>query len=419
MRLQGRTVRILLFLEVAALVIVIIFGVYRKLDRRDSYESGTAGSRQEETLLGEEENRVDTGKLADGFGDEIEPGLTFSREVLEKLESMTTEEKVAQLFLTTPEALTHTGSVNMAGEITKETIENYPVGGLIYTTRNFQGKQQVRDLMEGTGQYSQERMGIPVFLAVSEYGGQNHSPLASGVGYEVQRSPYALSEEGDPEAVTQASSVIAEYLKDAGLNLNLAPNVEVATGEEETIDRTTYGTEPSVIATMAAKSVQAYHEQGILTAAGAFPDKSLQNEADLDTLSEENLLAYQAVIDVKTECLMIANTNIKLSGGEEKPCFLSSKVVDYVREELGYQGILLTDNLNTEAEAQDYSVSEAAVGALKAGMNMLYCSGQFEEAYQGVLEAVNAGEISAEMLDASVGRILTVKLSMTEEDNEE
>ncbi len=89
---------------------------------------------------------------------------------------MTLEEKAAQLFLVTPEALTHNDSVEVAGEGRKNAINTYPIGGMVYSSLNFQDKEQTQELLSGVQQFSIERIGLPLFLAVEEAGEMNFLP---------------------------------------------------------------------------------------------------------------------------------------------------------------------------------------------------------------------------------------------------
>ena len=100
-----------------------------------------------------------------------------------------------------------------------------------------------------------------------------------------------------------------------------------------------------------------------------------------------------------------------LTESEATICSMSENVVQYIRGDMGFDGILITDSLSQEVVTRNYSSKEAAVNAINAGMNMLYCPQNFEEAYQGVIESVNNGDIKMETIDQSVGRILTAKMS--------
>jgi beta-N-acetylhexosaminidase len=103
-----------------------------------------------------------------------------------------------------------------------------------------------------------------------------------------------------------------------------------------------------------------------------------------------------------------------LTGDDTTLCSLSAGAVSYLRSEMNYTGIIMTDSLSEDIITANYSSGEAAVAAVKAGVDLLYCPADFEEAYQAVLDAVDAGEISEDTIDQAVGYILTGKMATAE-----
>lgn len=154
----------LIAMEVIVLILVVVCVVLRWISPKQ--ESGEWVERNTDTEMTEiiwdtEETEADTQSLAQEQTEE------FSEEITAKLGEMTLEEKVAQMFLITPEALTGTDAVNAAGNATREAVNTYPVGGLVYSDVNFQGKTQVKDMLYRTQQFSMERVGTTMFFAVA------------------------------------------------------------------------------------------------------------------------------------------------------------------------------------------------------------------------------------------------------------
>lgn len=334
--------------------------------------------------------------------------VVFSEQVTQKLSSMTLEEKVAQMFMITPEMLTNTDAVNVAGNATKNAINTYPVGGLVYSAKNFQGKDQSKKLLSNTQQYSTERIGLPMFLAVEEVGGESNSPVAVKDRYTIQATPSSIT---DGAVAKTTAGNISDYLKEVGITMNILPFGSLSDGSEHSV---AFSSDTASASVLAAESVAGYREKSMKTAVGVFPG-TINTESGTKTLAtwkEEDALVFKATVNAGCDCMVVGNVLYKeLTESEATICSMSENVVQYLREDLGFNGILMTDSLSQDVVTLNYSSAEAAVKAINAGMNMLYCPQNFAEAYQGVIDAVNNNEIKIETIDESVGRILTAKMS--------
>lgn len=448
MRPQRKAFQLLILLEVIGLIAVLAYGILQAgtAGRNKTAETNTAGKKEEglseekeHTFYQETENRNPGNKKNDGdlehdIGSGLSVGiqeteaedkqdgnsissrsLEFSPEVKEKLSNMTLEEKAAQMFLITPEALTHNDVVNIARSGTRDAIYAFPIGGLVYNAQNFQGKEQTKALLEGVQSYSKERIGLPLFLAVEEIGGNGHSPLAMENKYALQASPAVLGADGEPEKAKEAAAAIAEYLKAEGFNLNLMPVAGLSSDMEEGQQSRCYGADAALVSMMLAESVTACRAGEIGTAVGYFPWKGAQSDCTkaLAEWQDSDALAFGAAVNAGTDIVILGNASFaEMTGEGDKPCSLSEGAVSYLREQMGYTGIIMTDSLSEEAITGNYSSGEAAVAAVNAGADLLYCPENFEEAYQAVLDAVYQGEISQERIEESAGRILTRKLAM-------
>lgn len=421
MKLPRNVFQLLLVLEVAALVVVIIFGVIHtqraavKTDKPVSNIQAEKNDDRDKFVA----KKDDTDETADDAEEtetpkELQPAA-FSEEVTAKLAAMTLEEKVAQMFLITPEALTHTDTVEVAGESTKAAVSSYPVGGLVYASANFKNAQQTQALFSGVQQFSNERIGIPMFLTIQEVGGSDNSPLAAANGFQQQPSPAEIGAGGKPEEAGKAADGIASYMVQTGLNLNLMPVADLAGGTDAAHDNMCYGTDASTASAMVAEAVNASRVKGLHTAVGTFPGKGIDGstEEGWEAWKNNNALVFQSSVNAGTDCMIVGNVACeKLTGEADVFCSMSKDAVYYLRNDLGYTGILMTDSLSEEAVTGRYSSGEAAVAAVKSGINMLNRPANFEEAYQAILDAVNNSEIPMETIDQAVGYILTQKFAM-------
>lgn len=409
MKSRKSAAQILIAVEILALVVVVIFGVLQKGKatiqedktsqvNTENVVSEQETSSQEETQIGEEETEAQQ---------QVE-AVVFSEQVRQKLSSMTLEEKVAQMFIITPEMLTNTDKVNVAGNATKNAINTYPVGGLVYSAKNFQGKEQTKNLLSKTQQYSTDRIGVPMFLAIEEVGGEEHSPIAVKDRYEVQAAPSAIT---DAAAAKTAAGNISKYLAETGITMNIVPFGSLSNGSD---NQAVFGSDVSKVSVLAAESISGYQEKNMKTAVGVFPG-AINTETGTKALAdwkEADALVFKATINAGCECMVVGNILYKdLTENEATICSMSKNVVQYIRGDMGFKGILMTDSLSQEVVTRNYSAAEAAVNAINAGMNMLYCPQNFTEAYQGVIDAVKNNGIKMETIDESVGRILTEKMS--------
>lgn len=406
MKIPKSTVHILIGIEVLLLVVVAFISIVNPAPKVETnIHSSQMGSentiQQENTEENTEEQNVP----------QPEP-LVFSQEVKDKVAAMTLEQKVAQLFITTPETLTNMRQVTATGDTTRNAINAIPVGGLVYSSLNFEGSVQTADMTRILQEYCKTQLGTPIFMMVSEAGGANGSPLASNNDFAVQMSASEIGAAGDVQQASNKAASIADYMKNQGLNTNMGLWADLSAGVNPEYDENTFSSDANIAASMMTASVQAYEEAGIVTAVPMLPGESAGNSMDkeLAEWQSADALVYEAAISAGVDIIIVSNGYAPaLTSEPQVHCCMSADVVDYIRNEMNYQGILMTDSLGDAPIRDAYSVSDAAIGAINAGMDMVYCPTDFQTAYQAVVDAVNAGTISVETIDIAVMRILTCK----------
>ena len=339
------------------------------------------------------------------------------------LESMTLEEKAAQIFFVTPEDITGVDTATVAGDATRQALETYPVGGIVYFSKNILEPEQTRSMLGNTWEYSQEVMKIPVWLGVDEEGGQV-ARVAENPQFQVTRydSMRSIGDTGDPEQAYEAGETIASYLKDLGFNMDFAPDADVISNPQNTVigDRS-FGTDPDLVGEMTADAVAGFQDQGISACIKHFPGHG-QTEGDthegyaytektLEEMRNSDLIPFQRGIKAGTDFVMVSHISAPNAVSQDLPASLSSEfITDLLRGEMGYDGIIITDAMNMGAITDRYDSAQAAVMAFQAGADMILMPEDFQSAYEGILQAVNSGTISEERLDQSVMRILQTKL---------
>ena len=341
------------------------------------------------------------------------------------LDSMTLEEKVNQLFMITPEALTGVGTVIQAGDGTREALEEHPVGGLIYFAQNLKDPDQTRTMLENTQEYASARSGFPIFLSVDEEGGQV-ARVGSNPSFGVPEigNMSEVGAGGNTQEAYETGSTIGAYLKDLGFNMDAAPDADVLTNPaNEVVKYRSFGSDPELVSRMAAAELKGLNDQGIIGMYKHFPGHGgttadshegyVYVEENLEELKSGALVPFQDGADNGLRVIMVSHIACPEVTGDNTPATLSRQLVtDLLREDMGFDGLVITDALNMGAITEQYSSGEAAVAALNAGVDMLLMPADFQAAYDGVMAALENGELTEERIDESVRRILEIKLGM-------
>ena len=395
----------LITIEVIALIVVLVFGAVHFVMPGNKSNKKITESQQETQNPTQE---TDGTQQVQADVQQAVPAFTPSDSVKTKLSSMTTEEKVAQLFITRPEEITGVSQFTQAGNKTKAAIGTYPLGGFVFRQENFSGEAAVTKMMSSLQSFSQERLGVNLFLAIDEEGGER-LPLASANGYEAQQAPSQL---GDADAAGSSAGKIGSYMATNGLNMNFGPTADIAYGDNADNDTYAFGSESATVGDCVAAQVSNYNSAGINSVAKSFPGKgkaTTDSATGMLWMTDKLEIAqrFQKAIEAGVPAVMMGNVICQSVTGEETtPCSTSAGAVNYMRTTMGFNGLLITDDLSDASLNKVCTQDEAAV---KAGMSMIYVSTGFESSYNAVLSAVNSGEIPAEKLDDAVGRILTTK----------
>ena len=332
------------------------------------------------------------------------------------IEVMPIEDKVAGLFMLTPEGLTGVKQVTKAGDSTKEALSKYAVGGLLYRTQNIKNKDSFKTMLENTILFSK----YPVFLSVEEETGDANQIFKKGIGTKTD-SAKALAATGDPQKAFEAGTAIGTYLKELGITMDLAPVADLTSVEKSVVENRSFGSDLDVAYAFTTSVMAGLKEQGITPCVKHFPGLgSVKTDTDKGVVVSERteeefwaneILLYQRLInDGGANVIMVSNMAAPSLAGDNTPCSLSEQVVTGIlRQKLEYRGLIITDALDEKAVSEYYSSEQAAIMALKAGCDMIMCPENFEEAYNGVLKAVQDGTISEERINDALRRIYRIK----------
>lgn len=338
---------------------------------------------------------------------------------------MTLENKIAQMFMVTPDALTGYSDVTAAGDTTKNAYDERPVGGLIYMSGNLKDSQQTATMLSNMQTIAKERTGLPVFLGVDEEGG-TVTRIAGNSGFEATDvgNMSDIGATGDSQNAYNAGNVIGKYLDALGFNVDFAPVADVLTNEKNTvIGKRSFGTDSAQVAEMVTAELQGLLDAGIYGTVKHFPghgataedshEGAAVSERTLEELKAAELVPFVSAIDAGARFVMVGHIAVPNVTGDNTPASLSEKMMkELLRTQMGYDGIVITDAMNMGAITQNYSADEAAVQAVQAGVDMILMPEDYETAYNGLLEAVKNGTITEQRIDESVIRIVKLKQEM-------
>ena len=345
--------------------------------------------------------------------------------IAEAVAAMTTEQKVSQLLVAGIEG-------TQLGQDAVQAVQDYQVGGVILFGRNVESAGQLAELTNGlkdlNGDYT------PLFLCVDQEGGR-----VDRMPPEVDDLPPALDFGAIADAGARMDAcfalgqTLAAQCAAFGFNMDFAPSMDIWSNPENTVigDRA-FGTDAATVTGAANEAALGILSGGVIPVAKHFPghgDTAVDShyglpvvDKTLEELEERELVPFRQAID--TTCVygtygdaaipavMVAHI-LMTQLDPDWPASLSHKVVTgLLREELGFDGVVCTDDLTMGALSETWGVGEAAVLAVEAGCDLLLvCHGadNLTAARDALLEAVDSGRISPERLDESVKRILSLK----------
>lgn len=393
----------------------IVWGVNKlTAERRDAQQESQASQDALDQMLASED-AIPTPSPTPEPVVELTPEQKLDEIVNAGIEVMPLEAKVAGLFIVTPEAITGVSTAVQAGDGTREALAQYPVGGLIYFKKNIQSADQITTMLDNTELY----MRYPLFLAVDEEGGSVARLAEAGVGTKVDNAK-AIGESGDTNNAYQTGLTIGGDLSRIGFNLDFAPVADLANVEGSAIGTRSYGADAAAVSGFVGAAVQGLSEQGITSCLKHFPGiggSTQDTHTGLASTSRtaeqfraEEFTVFQAGIDAGADMVMIGHISAPELTGSNEPCTFSEAVVtDILRNEMGFEGVIITDAMNMKAVSDYYDSADAAIQALRAGCDMILMPEDFEMAYNGVLQAVKDGIISEERINDSLRRIYRIK----------
>ena len=329
--------------------------------------------------------------------------------VEEILQSLSLEEKIGQMMIFGFHGTTANEDVN-------SMFNQCHMGGIILFDRNMENKAQVRTLNSAL----QAGKKIPLFIALDEEGGQVARMTNDLIPPPSQKE---IGSSGNSALAYNSANSIAQELKNIGINLNFAPVADVGTP-----DTRSFGNDGYFVAEFVSQAAQGYEDAGIFYCLKHFPGIGLWKvdshedlstiTADRYTLESVDLVPFKENIsrhDNSKFMIMVSHYKYTAFDAENSATLSYTVMTELLRNELGFNGVIITDDLDMGAISKYHDESVLGVQSVKAGADIILSCHEYEKQrkiYNGILEAVRRGEISEQRIDESVRRILEMKMAL-------
>ncbi|MDH3295178.1 MAG: glycoside hydrolase family 3 protein [Acidimicrobiia bacterium] len=380
--------------------------------------------RSEDALVGTDGNTVPSSVSTISVLETTEPEIDPAVRINEILATMTTEQKVGQLLMPVL-AGTEARSVSSADaqlnrqiaglDSPAEIVANFNLGGVLYLETNVESAEQLRALSEDLQAAADSSSGLGLLVAVDQEGGR-----VNRITDQVTVYPSASDFGGDVEYATEAGFVTGQQLQRQGVNVVLAPVADVVlAGRPGFIGDRSYGDDPFKVADMVRGSITGLQQAGVAAAVKHWPGHGATStdshlrlpelQVDRGLWDGRERIPFDAAIENDVAIVVVGHLAVPGLDSSGAPATFSKVIIDdLLRQEMGFDGVVMTDALNMGAVGQ-YDEGALAVDAILAGADILLVPPDLASAYNSLLAAVENQQLSAERLDQSVGRILRLK----------
>ena len=392
-RHKGHWIRFIVALFLIVIIATVAFLFAKRANNSDQHANGN--------------DKSATDQVADKPANELpteDPTLTRAKEILG---GMTIDEKVGQMFI-----------VRIPDNNTTQDVSTYHIGGYIMFGRDFAGK--TKDQVIQTINTWQANAEIPLFIGVDEEGGiVNRISTNPDLRAAPFWSPQDLYAEGGLDLIRSDTQEKAELLHSLGINLNFAPVSDVSQNPNDFIYSRSFGQDGTATAEYVRNVVEVMQEQKMGSVLKHFPGYGNNTDTHTgvaydnrpyETFTSSDFLPFQAGINAGASMVLVSH-NVVSAIDNQSPASLSPRAHEILRNDLGFDGVIITDDLVMDGVRSFAGDAEVAVKAVQAGNDMLCCT-NFWEQIPAAINAVNSGQISEERINESVLRILRLKISL-------
>lgn len=343
------------------------------------------------------------------------------------VDAMSLEEKIYQLFIVYPEQITGEECVTDAGDDFREGLNKYPVGGIVFFSQNIVTPGQTAEMLKEIQQYAMEIEEVPLFLCIDEEGG-TVTRVAQNVSFNVDNKGDMINV-SDEESAYDIGKYIGGYLCDIGFNVDFAPVADVLTNESNVVvKKRSFGGNSQRVTACANAYSKGLHDSSVLSTFKHFPGHGATagdthegfayTEKTYDELLESELIPFAGAEEQGVDFVMVSHISVPNITGNNIPCSLSYQMVTSVlKDDMGYEGIVITDAMGMGAISKSYGDVQAVLMAVKAGNDMVLGPKDLKASYEAIKKAVENGDISEDMIDDSVLKIIEKKIILRDSQN--
>lgn len=298
-------------------------------------------------------------------------------------------------------------------------LQEGKIGGVILFARNVDNPQQLAALCKSIHKAAK----YPALIAIDQEGGMV-ARLREQNGFTESPGAMALASAQDNEQQTETvSTILGTEMCSLGINWNYAPSVDISyNAQNPTVGTRSFGNDNQIVSQMAAAAVRGFQKAGVAACAKHFPglgdtaiDTHLELAAldtDMDYLLENDMLPYRTAVEADLATIMTTHT-LFTTLDKTYPATLSPHIVQrLIREELAYEGVVVSDCMEMRAISDNYGAGESAVLGILAGLDIILMShtrSMQKEAFQAMLDAAHSGRVPLETIDRANARIEQLK----------
>jgi beta-N-acetylhexosaminidase len=333
--------------------------------------------------------------------------------IQEQIKQMALDEKIGQMVIIGVEG-------TAVSEQTRDLIEHYHVGGIILYKNNILNKAQTIDFLNELKQVNTKQNKLPLWLSVDQEGGR-----VSRMPDEYSKLPTnrAIGKINNTEFSYKLGNILGKELQSVGFNMDFAPVLDINSNPNNPVigDRS-FGANAKVVSTLGVQTILGIQAQKVAAVVKHFPghgDTSVDSHLDLPIVQTDlkrlrtfEWLPFKAAIDNKIDAVMVAHILLPKIDPDHPASFSKIIITNYLRNELNYNGVVMTDDMTMGGIVKHYELKDAAVQAITAGCDVIMVAHEYDKAKEvltNLKNKVESGAISEQRIDQSVYRILQLK----------
>jgi len=403
------------FLFVVVIALLFTFGYIvsqNSNNNQDKVSNLTPSTQSNNTDRSDQSEPSNSAEVSHGTADASVSVEPIVDPIKEQIDKMSLEEKIGQLVIVGVDGYEN-------DDHSKQMIEKYRVGGFILFKKNISDAKQMLTLLNSLKETNSAN-NMPLFLSVDEEGGRVSRMPSEFLKFPTNK---VIGKLNNSNLSYQVGNIIGEELKSFGFNMNFAPVLDINSNSKNPVigDRS-FGTKVDIVRKLGIQTMKGLQSQNIISVVKHFPghgDTSVDSHiglpkvnADIKRLKSFELLPFAAAIENNVEAVMVAHILLPKIDPNNPASFSKTIISDILRTDMGFDGVVLTDDFTMGAIIKNYDIGQAAVKSIQAGSDIILVCHEFakqEAVINALKNAATSGKISLNRLDQSVYRILKLK----------